>query len=81
MKKHDHLPIFGVGPVYVVSIVLPTLGAVLLRDHPALTSGRMTSLRPLLMCIGALFITLSVFIWIQAVIIQNWMRILKRIIS
>lgn len=22
MKKHDHLPIFGVGPVYVVSIIL-----------------------------------------------------------
>ena len=71
MKKHDHLPIFGVGPVYVVSIVLPTLGAVLLRDHPVLTSGRLTSLRPLLMCIGALFITLSVFIWIQAVIVSK----------
>ncbi len=71
MKKHDHLPIFGVGPVYVVSILLPTLGAVLLRDHPALTSGRLTSLRLLLMCIGALFITLSVFIWIQAVIVSK----------
>lgn len=71
MKKHDHLPIFGVGPVYVVSILLPTLGAVLLRDHPVLTSGRLTSLRPLLMCIGALFITLSVFIWIQAVIVSK----------
>ena len=71
MKKHDHLPIFGVGPVYVVSILLPTLGAVLLRDHPALTSGRLTSLRPLLMGIGALFIILSVFIWIQAVIVSK----------
>ena len=25
MKKQDHLPIFGGGPVYVVSILLPAM--------------------------------------------------------
>ncbi|WP_066926243.1 methyltransferase family protein [Murdochiella massiliensis] len=71
MKKYDHLPIFGVGPVYVVSILLPTLGAVLLRDHPALASGKLSAQRIPLMSITVLFIILSVFIWIQAVIVSK----------
>lgn len=78
MKKYDHLPIFGVGSVYVVSILLPTLGAVLLRDHPVLESGRLTSLRTLLMSIGALFIILSAFIWKQAVIVSKLDENIKR---
>ena len=78
MKKYDHLPIFGVGPVYVVAILLPTLGAVLLRDCPVLESGRLTSLQTLLMSIGALFIILSAFIWIQAVIVSKLDENIKR---
>lgn len=29
MKQHEHLPMLDIGPVYVVSIVVPTLAAVM----------------------------------------------------
>lgn len=71
MKKYEHLPIFGIGPAYVVSILLPTLVAALLRDHHVFASGRLITLRIPLLMIGVLFIILSAFIWIQAVIVSK----------
>ncbi len=71
MKKYEHLPIYGIGPVYVVSILLPTIIAILLRSIPVFTSGKLIILRIPLAIIGALFIILAAFIWIQAVIISR----------
>lgn len=71
MKKNEHLPIFGIGPMYVVSILLPTLVAVLLRNNHIFESGRLIIMRIPLIVIGVLFIILSVFIWIQAVIVSK----------
>ena len=71
MKKYEHLPIYGIGPVYVVSILLPTIIAILLRSIPVFTSGKLIILRIPLAIIGALFIILAAFIWIQAVIVSR----------
>ena len=71
MKKYEHLPIYGIGPVYVVSILLPTIIAILLRSIPVFTSGKLIILRIPRAIIGALFIILAAFIWIQAVIISR----------
>ena len=71
MKKYEHLPIYGIGPVYIVSILLPTIVAILLRSIPVFTSGKLIILRIPLAIIGALFIILAAFIWIQAVIISR----------
>lgn len=71
MKKYEHLPLYGIGPVYVVSILLPTIIAILLRSIPVFTSGKLIILRIPLAIIGALFIILAAFIWIQAVIISR----------
>lgn len=71
MKKYEHLPIYSIGPVYVVSILLPTIIAILLRSIPVFTSGKLIILRIPLAIIGALFIILAAFIWIQAVIISR----------
>lgn len=71
MKKYEHLPIYGIGPVYVVSILLPTIVAILLRSIPVFTSGKLIILRIPLAIIGALFIILAAFIWIQAVIVSR----------
>ncbi len=49
----------GIGPVYVVSIVVPTLAAVILRDLPVFASGRLSVFHIPLVIIGALFIILS----------------------
>ena len=71
MKKYEHLPIYGIGPVYVVSILLPTIIAILLRSIPVFTSGKLIILRIPLAIIGALFIILAAFIWMQAVIVSR----------
>lgn len=71
MKKYEHLPIFGIGPVYVFSILLPTLAAVILRNLPVFASGRLQILRVPLVILGTFFVILSAFIWIQAVILSK----------
>ena len=71
MKKYKHLPIFGIGPIYVISILFPTLVAVILGNLPVFSSGKLQILRIPLVIIGALLIILSAFIWIQAVIISK----------
>ena len=71
MKKYEHLPIFGIGPIYVISILFPTLFAVILGNLPVLSSGKLQILRIPFVIIGTLLIILSAFIWIQAVIISK----------
>lgn len=71
MKNTEHLPVYGIGPVYVASIVLPTLLAVLFRDHPAFASGRLIKLRIPLVVIAVIFISIAAFMWIQAVVVSE----------
>lgn len=71
MKKYKHLPILGIGPVYVISILLLTLVAVILRNLPVFKSGSLQFLHIPLVIIGIFFVILSAFIWIQAVIISK----------
>ena len=60
MKKYEHLPVYGIGPVYVISILLLTVVAVLLRNLTVLSTGRLTILRIPLIVMGILFIILFV---------------------
>ena len=71
MKKYEHLPIFGIGPAYVVSILLLTMIAVILKNNHVFTSGRLITLRIPFKIVGAVFIILAVFLWIQAVIVSK----------
>ena len=56
MKKYEHLPIFGIGPAYVVSILLPTIIAVILKNNHVFTSGRPITLRIPFTIVGVVFI-------------------------
>ena len=69
VKKEQHLPLFGIGPIYVISILFLTLIALLLRVHPVFAAGRLNLLRVPLVIIGVLVILLSVFMWSQAVLV------------
>lgn len=71
MKKYEHLPIFGIGPAYVVSILLLTMIAVILKNNHVFTSGRLITLRIPFTIVGVVFIILAVFLWIQAVIVSK----------
>lgn len=69
MRKNEHLPIFGIGPVYVVSILLPTMSALFFRNLSVFASGKVVTLRTPLSMMGVLFMVMAIFIWIQAVIV------------
>ena len=67
MKKGEHLPMYGVGPIYVYVIAAMTLAAVLMRDLPAFASGRLEMAQKLLLALGVLLIAAGVALWVYAV--------------
>lgn len=67
MKKGEHLPMYGVGPIYVYVIAAMTLAAVLMRDLPAFVSGRLESAHTLLIVLGVILIAVGIALWIYAV--------------
>ena len=71
MKKKEHLPLLGVGSIYVISIVLPTAVSIYLNTLPAFASGKVPVLHIPLIIIGSFFLILSVFVWIQAAVISK----------
>ena len=71
MKKQEHLPIYGVGPLYVYVIAALTLAAVLLGRLPLLSAGRLERLHTALTVLGALFIAAGIGLWIYAVPISK----------
>ena len=70
-KKRDHLPIYGVGPIYVYAIAAFTLAAVLLRNQPFFASGRLEALRIPLLILGIMLILAGIALWIYAVPISK----------
>ncbi len=71
MEKQDHLPLFGVGPLYAAVVIFLTAGAVLCRDLPPLSAGRVTVLRIPLGAAGVVLIALGVWIWVAAVVFSK----------
>ena len=53
MKTQKHLPIFGVGPIYVLIIAVLTFAAYCMRNLPALSSGRIDVLHAKFFLIGS----------------------------
>ena len=71
MKTQKHLPIFGVGPIYVFIIAVLTFAAYLTRNLPALSSGRIDVLQKPLLILGIILIVLGVFIWFQGAVVSR----------
>ena len=70
MKK-DHLPILGVGPLYVITIVLITIIGIFLsatRFIPVIT---FTNMRWIFILIGILCFAIGITLWLRAVIIDR----------
>ena len=63
MKQKKHLPIFGIGPVYIGTIAsIATIG-ILLSKKGYLDSGLIPSLKNPMLIIGILLALLGLFIW------------------
>ena len=71
MKKHTHLPVYSVGPLYVAVIAALTLAAVLTRNTPALASGKLDGLAIPLRILGIAFIAGGMALWVYAVPISK----------
>lgn len=71
MEKNTHLPMIGVGPIYVCCIALLTFAAVVTRKLPVFASGLLKSARIPLMVLGILMMAGGIFIWIQAVVVSK----------
>ena len=70
MKK-DHLPILGVGPLYVITIVLITIISIIFsatRFIPVIT---FTNMRWIFVLIGILCFIIGITLWLKAVIIDR----------
>ena len=70
MKK-DHLPILGVGPLYVITIVLITIISIIFsatRFIPVIT---FTNMRWIFILIGILCFAIGITLWLRAVIIDK----------
>jgi len=70
MKK-NHLPILGVGPLYVITIVLITIISIIFsatRFIPVIT---FTNMRWIFILIGILCFAIGITLWLRAVIIDK----------
>jgi len=76
-KKEGHLPLIGVGPYYGVVIFIMSLLAVIFRNTPILSSGKIPWLKVPFLIIGGILIILGIYIWILAVFVAKLEKNIK----
>ncbi len=64
----EHLPLYGVGPLYVIAIAGLTLAAVLCGRTAVFAGGRLGALRTPLAILGGLMILAGAAMWVLAVL-------------
>ena len=69
MKKNN-LPIFGIGPVYVISCLILTLAGLAL-NHYGLIKLEFPVPKIVVSIIGVIFILFGILLWFYAVIVQK----------
>lgn len=67
MKNKNHLPMYGVGPIYGFVIIAVTVAAVVAGQYPFFKSGIITGLKLPSAVVGLLLIIFGAFLWYGAV--------------
>lgn len=70
MKK-NHMPVFGVGPIYVIICFIITILGYAMSKTSILANGNLPKLLLISQIIGIALIMLGITLWIYAVIIQK----------
>ena len=70
MKK-NHLPILGVGPLYVITIILMTVISIILSTTRMIPIITFTNIRLIFVLIGILCFIIGITLWLKAVIIDR----------
>lgn len=66
MKNKEHLPLMGVGPVYVMSIIVLTVIGIVLSAADVLSACKYDVLKMPFAILGVLLIVFGVFMWFSA---------------
>ncbi|MCM1488716.1 MAG: isoprenylcysteine carboxylmethyltransferase family protein [Firmicutes bacterium] len=67
MKNKEHLPMYGVGPIYVCVIIILTVAAVILGHCELFKKGLIEMLKIPFLIIGILLILCGIILWCGAV--------------
>ena len=76
-KKEEHLPIFGVGPLYGTVVFLLTAGAVWCRDLPIFSFGKIDALSTPMMILGILLLLAGLCLWAYAAVFSGMLEGIK----
>ena len=68
MNQRKHLPLYGVGPIYVISIIVLSIAGIFISEKGYINSGRIDGLRVLFLTLGIIMIAFGISIWIAAAI-------------
>lgn len=71
MDNKTHLPIFGIGPIYVITCFILMVFALILDYKGLLKSGNIIVGKIFIIILGIILIVVGVILWIQSVIIQK----------
>lgn len=75
MKKSKTLPIYGVGPIYVISCLILTIIALILNYYKIIPVLKFLDL--FMIILGILCITIGVILWLSAVLVTKIDRKIK----
>ena len=68
MKNENHLPLYGVGPIYGAIIIVLTVAGMLLTGCNLLPAGSDTALRLPVDVAAILLIAIGILLWVKAVV-------------
>ncbi|MBR1930305.1 MAG: isoprenylcysteine carboxylmethyltransferase family protein [Lachnospiraceae bacterium] len=68
MKDKSHLPMYGIGPLYVWSIIMMTVAGIVLSRKEIVHIGNLARLKTPFMVAGWLLIVWGVILWVAAVV-------------
>ncbi|MDY5731503.1 MAG: isoprenylcysteine carboxylmethyltransferase family protein [Eubacteriales bacterium] len=70
-KKPKQMPVFGVGPLFVITCLILTILGLVLANNPLLQSGKLPQCKVFFIAVGLLLILLGVLLWVYSVLIQK----------
>lgn len=65
-EKKEHLPFMGVGPIYVMGIILLTITGIALKAAQVIKTGTFDVLKTPFLIVGILLILYGVILWAMA---------------
>lgn len=71
MENGKALPIFGIGPIYMISCLMMSICALIAEKRGLIATLRFPALRNITAALGVLFIGIGVFLWVKAVIFDK----------